>query len=748
MAARRGQIRGIVQGVGFRPFVAGLARGLGLRGHVENRGGEVIVAIEGSAAALDAFAARLPEEAPEAAQIEAARWMEVEGGLGDGFVIRASEARGEGVLAIGPDLRVCEACLAEVGDPEDRRFGYGLNACTACGPRLTITARSPWARADSAMASFPACPACQGEFEDPEDRRWHAEAIACPDCGPRLRLEALDGRGLAGPEGAIESAAELLRRGQVLGLKGVGGFQLLVDARSEAAVETLRARKRRPHKALAVMVADLRAAAELVDLTGPAAAALDSPAGPIVLLPRRGPQAAEGVAPGQPRLGLMLPTTAAHARLLAAFGGPIVATSGNVHGRPMARTLDEARAQLTGVADALLVHDRAILRRCDDSVVQVVEGRPRALRLGRGLAPARFELPGSADASLLALGGHLQHTPAYAGEGLALVWPYVGDLDEAETRVAMGEGLADLCATIGRAPTRVVCDAHPDYATTRWAEAAQRRDPSLRVDRVWHHHAHVAAVLAEHGRAAALGVSWDGAGLGTDRSSWGGEFLLVEGARFRRLAHLRPFPLPGADAAARDGLRVLAGMLAAAELPAPRLGGEQDEALARFLSIARRPRLSPSSSAVGRLFDAFAALVGLRRRSRYQAEAACALEHAAAAHGPAPAYPFGFDGARLDWRPALVGAIDERARPGLVAARVHATLISMILAVVARHRPRTVALSGGCFANALLLAGASEALRGGGVEVLSPERLPPGDGGLALGQAWVATRSEEVGACA
>lgn len=753
MRARRGQVEGIVQGVGFRPFVAGLARSLGLRGWVENRGGRVELVIAGPPADLDAFGERLGAEAPSGARIEALTWRELDAdagrALGPGFEIVASEPADDGALAIGPDLRICAACLAELDEPGDRRRGYALNACTACGPRLTLATGSPWARARSSMAAFEPCAACRREFDDPEDRRWHAEAIACPDCGPALWLEDLAGRRLADPTNAIAAAVELLGRGQILGLRGVGGFLLIVDARASSAVARLRARKRRPHKPLALMVESLAAAAELVELDAGARAALDAPAGPIVLLPRRADaELADAVAPGQPRLGLMLATTGAHAGLLAAFGGPLVATSGNVHGRPIARTVAEARAELGGVADALLVHDREIQRRCDDSVVHVVAGAARVLRLGRGLAPARVELPGAElDGPVLALGAHLQHTPALASEGRALIWPYVGDLDEAHTRAAMAASLDDLCAMVGRRPARVVCDAHPDYATTLWAEQARRREPSLIVERVWHHHAHVAATLAEHGRERALGVAWDGAGLGPDRTSWGGEFIAVEGASWARVAHLRGFGLPGGDAAARDGLRVLAGMLVAAELPAPPLGEPDLELhLDRFVRLARRPGAGlVTSSAVGRLFDGFAALVGLRRRSRYPAEAACALEHAAAAHGPAPAYPFTLDGAVLDWRPMLAAALAERGRPGLVAARVHATLLAMLLAVVARHRPTTVALAGGCFANTLLLGGAIEALRERGVEVLAPRRVPPGDGGLALGQAWIAARAGRRG---
>ena len=742
-AAQRGLVSGVVQGVGFRPSVARLARALGLAGEVANRGGTVEIVIEGEPAAVTAFIDRLPQAAPSAARIAQASWRPCDVGERVGFAIAESGGSREpdggsaGLLAIGPDLRTCGECLAELDDPQARRTGYSFTSCTACGPRLTIAATSPWERRASAMAAFPPCEACAREFADPSERRWHAEAIACPRCGPSLWLEDSDGRRLASAGAAsIETAAQLLRRGEILGLKGLGGFQLLVDAADDAAVIRLRRRKQRPTKPFALMVPDLTAAASLVRLDGPAAAlageALTGPAGPILLLPRRTGAigVADAVAPGQSRLGVMLPTTPAHALLLRAFGGPVVATSGNLQGRPIAITTAAARAELGEVADALLVHDRPILRRCDDSVVQVVGGEARTLRLGRGLAPALFKAP-ECGATILALGGDLQAAPVLASGGEALAWPHVGGLREPQTFAAMLDAQADLCRMVGRPPEVLACDAHPDYVSAVWACA----QPGARVERVFHHHAHVAATLAEHGRERALGVAWDGVGMGEDRSAWGGEFLAVDPAGARRLASLRPFALPGGDAAARDGLRSLVGLLVGADTPPPPELVSPE--LGRLLEVAARPRLSPPTSSVGRVFDAFACLLGLRRRSEYQAQAAIELEQRAAAFGPAPAYPFELDAGLLDWRPALRGAIAERREAGLVAARLHATLIAMIVTVAEHHRAPVVALAGGCFANALLLGGAVSALGARGIEVLAPRRLPPGDGGLALGQAWV-----------
>ena len=746
VAGRRAQLRGIVQGVGLRPFVVGLARRFGLTGSVVNRGGVVIVEVAGAQDRLDGFAAGLVDEAPAGARIESVTWAEVELPEREGFEIGASEAVVDGALAIGPDLRVCDACLAEVGDPGDRRFGYGLNGCTQCGPRLTVATGSPWARERSSLARFSLCGACAQELGDADDRRFHAEAIACPVCGPRLRLEDREGRTLAGPGEAIAGAVAVLERGGIVAVQGIGGFQLLVDARDETAVLRLRERKHRPSKPLAVMVADLGSARELAKLDPETAELLTSSAGPIVLVRRR-PEAklAEAITPRRPALGVMLATTPAHALLLAGLGGPLVATSGNVHGRPIARISAEARAELGEVADAWLVHEREIQRRCDDSVVQVVDGRTRVLRLGRGLAPTSVAMP-EAFAELpamIGLGAQLEAAPMLLVGGRAIAWPHVGDLDEPATRAAMIEAVADVQAMLGvEAPTLVI-DAHPDAAIRSWALAEGRRT-GAEVRAVFHHQAHVAAVLAEHGRTSALGFAWDGTGYGFDHGHWGGEVLAVEPHGATRVGHLQPFPLPGGDAAARDGLRPLAGLAHAAGLALPELGPELD----RLRPLLATPRLAPPTTSVGRLFDAVAALTGICRRSGYEAEAAQRLELAAELNPlEVTPYPFAVIAGVLDWRPMVLAMIRERERPSLVASRFHATLIAMIVTIAEAHArvepswDRTVALAGGCFANRLLLAGASERLRAAGFDPIAPERVPPGDGGLALGQLWVVGQS-------
>lgn len=731
---RRVELHGRVQGVGLRPFVAALARALELGGHVRNDGGGVVMELEGAAERLDRFAERLVSELPAAARVERAAWSRGLVPRGEaGFEIVDSRVEATPRVGVAPDLRVCDACLVEVRDSRSRRFAHPFTTCLCCGPRFSITRALPYDRARTSMAAFVMCPECQAEHDRVGGRRHHAQALACPRCGPRLALLDESGASLGGDGEALAGAIEALRRGRIVALQGVGGFQLLVDATDEAAVARLRDRKGRPTKPLAVMVASLDHARALASLEAAELEALGGAAGPIVLVRRRDDGLAPSVAPSCARLGLMLPTTPLHALLLDAVRRPLVATSGNRHEQPIALDEAEALQTLRGIADAWLVHDRAIVRRGDDSVVQVAAGVARVLRLGRGLAPLRLPLTAAPDRDhepLLALGGHLKHAPVLAVDGEALAWPHVGDLHGPAAREAMVRSLEDLERMAGRRAAVVAVDAHPDYATTAWAEASGRE-----VRRVWHHHAHVAAVLAEHGVDAALGFAWDGVGLGPDGGAWGGEALEVDAAGARRVAHVWPFPLPGGDAAARDGGRVLAGMLAAGGLPVP----EERPELGRWRSLAERPHLHPTSTSVGRLFDAAAALTGVCSHARHEGQAAMRLEDLATLAG-APPYPFARRGAALDWRPMLAQMLRERHDAPRVAARLHATLCAMVVHVTEHRRARTVALGGGCFQNRRLVETIDAALRERGIEVLIPARVPPSDGGLALGQAWVAIR--------
>lgn len=702
MIRREALVRGTVQGVGFRPAVARLASELGLGGFVRNEGGVVRIAVEGSIHAVDVFALRLPRELPVAARIESITWVDVPRQGAGAFEVVTSTS-GPARPAIPPDLVTCAACLAEVRDLGDRRFGYLFTNCTACGPRFTIVERLPYDRVRTSMRAFPMCALCAAEYADIADRRYHAEPIACPTCGPRL-----------GP-GALEAALDALRAGQIVALKGLGGWQLLCDATDEVAVRRLRERKRRPRKPFAVLVSDLQVARTVACVSDAEAAVLRGADGPIVLLRSRG-WVADSVAPDLARVGLMLPTTPLHHALAA--DGPLVCTSGNVSDEPLAVTDDEALRDLEGVADVWLGHDRPIVRRCDDAVVRIIDGRARTLRLGRGRAPTVVHL--AVGPELLAVGGHLKCAPAAAIGDEAVLWPHVGDLDGPRSRAALRDAVQGLTAFLDLRPVAIAHDAHPDYGSTRVAEAL-----GLPRIAVHHHHAHVASVMAEHGLVDALGFAWDGTGLGPDGTAWGGEVLRVDRSGAGRVAWLRPFPLPGGDAAARDGRRALAGALVAADLPVP-------EAL---LAHARVARASGMTTSAGRLFDAVAALLGICEHSGYEGEAATRLEDRATPD--AEPLPFALDGRIIDWRPALAALVDE-TDAGRGASRFHATLAAMITAVAVREGVADVVLSGGCFQNAIFAEGAARRLRAAGLRPWLAERAPIGDGGLALGQLQVA----------
>ena len=728
ITTRRARIRGTVQGVGLRPFVARLAGELDLAGRVWNASGDVLIEVEGPDERLAEFERRLAAEAPGR---PLARWTRPRRARSPrgAFRIESSERGAAGCVPVPPDRAPCAECLAEVDSEASRFAAYPFTSCTACGPRMSILREPPYDRVRTAMDRFPPCAACRREYRDPADRRCHAQAIACPACGPRLGLTDRHGCSLAHGARALGGALEALRRGAIAGLKGVGGFQLLADARNDAAVARLREGKRRPEKPFAVLFADVQMARRFARVGAVERSSLESAAAPIVLLERGGEALAPSVAPRAGRIGAMLPASPLHHLLATRFGAPVVATSGNLHDEPIAITEREARERLGGVADVFLTHDRPIVRRLDDSVVQVVEGRPRVLRMGRGLAPATVALP-LRSVPLIATGGHLKSAPAAALGDEVVLWPHVGDLHSERARRAFEESVQDMGRFLGARPAAVATDRHPDYATTLWAEGS-----GLRLVRVQHHRAHVAACLAEHGAERALGVAWDGFGLGDDGGSWGGEFLELGPEGCARVASMHPFRVPGRDRAARDTWRSLAGAEAVAG------GGLEPRSaeLRRYAKLVRSPRLAAATTSVGRLFDAVAGLTGLVRHASFEGQAAMAVEDAAAP-GAEP-YPIALCGGDVDWRPAWRAMVAERGDVPRVASRFHATLVEAIVRVVEQRRARTVALAGGCFQNRLLLAGAIRALRSRGVRVLAPERVPPGDGGLALGQAWVAAHA-------
>lgn len=737
------RVRGRVQGVGFRPFVWREATALGLAGRVGNDAEGVWIEASGPAEALAALERALRERAPPLARVTAVERTGLAAApVGRGFAIAGSSG-GPARTGVSPDAAPCADCLAEIADPAARRHRYPFANCTQCGPRYSIVTAIPYDRAATTMAGFAPCAACAAEYADPADRRFHAQPIACPACGPQAWCEAAGARV---PGDAVAVAAAWLAEGRIVGIKGLGGFHLACDATSPESLTRLRARKRRPARPFALMARDLGQIGRHARLGPVEAAILAGPEAPVVLLPAAGEPLPDAVAPGLTRLGWMLPGTPLHHMLMAAVAGPLVMTSGNLSGEPQATDNAEARARLSTVADGFLMHDRPIARRLDDGVAFVAGGRARLIRRARGHAPGTLPLPpGFAGAPpVLAFGGQMKAALCLAGDCEALLSQHLGDLDEPLTWADYRRAEADGLALFGHRPAMLACDLHPDWRTTAHAEA-RAEAAGLPLHRVQHHHAHVASAMAEAGwprRAGpVLGVALDGLGLGEDGTVWGGEFLLCSYARAERVGWLRPVPLPGGTQAQREPWRNLWAQLVAAGLdPAPLLPGRP---LATLAAMVARGVNAPLSSSAGRLFDAVACAAGLAPdRLSHEGEAAMALEAAAMRHGPAPPYPFGWDGRVLDpaplWAP-LLADLAAGAGPGRIAARFHAGFAAALCAAAAdlrtRHGAAAVALTGGVFQNALLLEGCLARLDG---PVLTHAAVPAGDGGLALGQAVVA----------
>jgi hydrogenase maturation protein HypF len=753
---RRFEVTGIVQGVGFRPFVYRLATGLSLGGHVFNHAAGVTIEIEGDAAAVDDFAGRLRAEAPPLSRIDEVRAVDLPAADERGFRIAPSEAHARARTLISPDVAVCEDCQRELRDPADRRHGYPFINCVNCGPRYTIIADLPYDRPKTTMRAFTMCPACQAEYDDPRTRRFHAQPNACAACGPRLALEDAAGRPLPAAD-PVAAAVARLRAGQIVAVKGLGGFHLAADATRSEVVAELRRRKHRDEKPFAVMVRDLEAALAFAEVDEVEARVLASVERPIVLLRRRagGPVCAE-VAPGNRRVGVMLPYTPLHHLLLApgtGVGGPLVMTSANPSDEPIVRDNDEARARLGAIADAFLVHDRDILVRADDSVVHVAAGAPRLLRRSRGFVPIPVKLPRGGP-PILAVGGELKNTICLTRGAKAFLSQHIGDLENAPTAAFLEETITHLERVLDLRPEVVVHDLHPDYHATRYALG--RTD--LRRLAVQHHHAHVLACLAEHGRVApCIGLALDGTGYGLDGTIWGGEVLLVDGTAAQRAAHFRALPLPGGERAIREPWRMALGLLHAAgaadrlERLLPRWPHAEARTAFALRDLLAREHPFPRSSGLGRLFDAVAALVGLRDQASFEGQAAMALEQVAAWDPAVPPYPLdlvpGAAGAPLVLDPAatthaLLADLEAGAAPARAAARFHATIVTTLVEVTRRVRAasgvRLVALGGGVFQNRILLEATTARLAADGFEVLAPALVPANDGGLALGQATFA----------
>ncbi len=735
------KLRGLVQGVGFRPSVFRLAHELHLRGWVLNDSAGAEVALAGREEDIRHFQARLPACLPAAADI---REIQAEAippdDLPAGFEIRSSAIQaGPRVAGILPDLATCPDCLREMFDPADRRYRYPFANCTHCGPRFSLIERLPYDRVNTTMRRFRMCPACEAEYGDPRDRRFHAQPIACPVCGPSLEYIDASGRSVARKEEALLRTVEALRAGRIVAVKGIGGFHLMVDARHERAVQRLRARKHRDEKPFAVLFPD-RAAVEKACVVAPEEADwLESAAAPIVLLHRRDPAAvAEAVAPGLSQLGALLPYSPLHHLLMRELGFPVVATSGNLTDEPICISIEETRDRLGAVAEGFLTHDRPIARPMDDSVMAVCQGRPLMMRRGRGLSPWSVSLAGIPD-GWIGAGAQMKSTVAISAGGQAVMSSHIGDLEHDGSTRLWNRTIADLSGLHGLQPVVAATDLHPAYSSTQ--SAAQWGIP---IEAVQHHNAHIAACMAEHGLdGTVLGVAWDGTGYGPDGTIWGGEFLACTRSDFQRVAWLRPFPLMGGDVAAREPRRAALGLLW--EMGAPRqppgFTPEEQAALHRMLAAGLN---TVRTSSAGRLFDAVASLLGVCQVMSHEGQAAMRLE-ALAGDLQAEPYPFTWDHGVLDWAPMIAAMMSARESPAVAAARFHATLVEMIASAALRFKWQDICLSGGCFQNRRLLAGVAQRLGGAGFRVWRHVEVPPNDAGICLGQLAVALARRREG---
>lgn len=744
------RITGIVQGVGFRPFVYRTAASWGLGGFVLNDPEGVVVEAEGTKDALEGFIESLTSRTPSLAEIVRIDRDEIPPLGEDSFRIESSETEGLPSVLIPPDIATCDSCLRELFDENDRRYHYPFINCTDCGPRLTIIRDVPYDRARTSMASFPLCEACRSEYENPLDRRFHAEPNACPVCGPRLML--LDERGNPlDSKDVLSEAHALIRQGAILAVKGLGGFHLCVDACNEDAVARLRRRKHREEKPLAVMVRDIETACAIVHLNDDERRLLLSPSRPIVICEAKTPTpVAQSVAPGMGTLGVMLPYTPFHHLLLARGCPVLVMTSANATDEPICIDNGEAVERLAGIADAFVVHDREILVRCDDSVAFVCAGHPSMIRRSRGYAPRpiplREPLP-----PVMALGAHLKSAVCIVKDDKAFISPHVGDMETPLARDFFHETIELMQRIVRVTPDIVACDMHPGYYSTTVA-------PSLStgtIVRVQHHHAHVASCMAEHRiTGPVIGLAMDGTGYGEDGCVWGGEFLVADEAAFLRAAHLKYLPLPGGDAAVKKPWRFAISVLADAMggswfETASTLGVLPNDAPPEVIEAMLKSGVnSPLTSSLGRMFDAVAVLLGLKKTVSFEGQAAVMLE-AAARTRRGDVLPYAIerlDGSWIiDLAPCIRAVVDMAVAgkdPASIAASFHATLIDCFTETTRRIRDRTrinrAVLSGGCFQNRILLEGCTKRLQEEGFEVYAPRMVPANDGGVCLGQAVVA----------
>jgi hydrogenase maturation protein HypF len=745
-------VRGAVQGVGFRPFVYRLAKELDLTGWVSNSHQGVFIEIEGGGAALREFVIRLEREKPPRAIIQSLEYSFLDAAGYTDFTIANNEERGAKATVILPDIATCSHCLMEVFQPSNRRYRYPFTNCTNCGPRFTIIEALPYDRPNTSMKSFTMCRECEREYRDPGERRFHAQPNGCPACGPQIEMWDSGGNVLAYHDEALHAVAEEVRNGKIVAIKGLGGFHLVADARSEIVVKELRRRKRRSEKPLALMYPSLKLAREHCRVSDLEERLLLSAEAPIVLLQRWSPPLAPSIAPGNPYLGVMLASTPLHHLLMRELGFPVIATSGNLSDEPICTDEQEALNRLEGIADFFLVHDRPIVRPMDDSVTCVVRGREMVLRRARGYAPLPLHLKTPLPC-VLAVGAQWKNTVALSVGRDVFISQHIGDLESSEAATAFRSIAADLPRLYDATPEVIACDLAPDYLSSKYA-AQRAGNGDAPLCPVQHHWAHVLSCMTENEvEFPALGVAWDGMGYGTDGTIWGGEFLLARENSFERVSHFRQFPLPGGYAAIKQPRRSALGALFEIggikaieqnDLPPMRDFPEGDLTLIRQMLI--KESQATVTSSVGRLFDAVASLVGLRQQISFDGQAAMDLEFAIQ---PCVSESYSFEikstaPSEVDWRPMLAEIVDDVRKgveAGAISAKFHNTLVEMIVAV-ARHVGQTrVVLTGGCFQNRYLIERGVQRLLEAGFRPYWHQRVPTNDGGIALGQIVAAGRS-------
>ncbi len=729
-----------MQGVGMRPFVARLAKQYRQGGWVANTPEGLNIVVEGDPTLQQQFLKALQINLPPLARIDTLHCRQHPATGLRHFQIKESEQGENNSPWVLPDIAACPQCIDDVFNPESRFYRYPFTSCCDCGPRYSIMTALPYDRERTSMAEFKLCPQCERDFHDPENRRYHAQTIACPRCGPELSLFNINGQCLQQGETSLQQTIQFLREGKIIAVKSIGGFQLWVDAHNQQAVQLLRARKNRLHKPFALMTADIESAGKFCRINPIEQTALTSLGAAIVLLTRSDSSLiAEAVAPDSKLLGVMLAYTPLHHLLLQEFGSPVVATSANMHNEPICISRQQVEQQLSAVADFILDHNRDILRPLDDSLLRVIADKPTILRRARGFAPLPVKLK-TAIPDTLAVGAHLHNTIAFSHGHHAILSAHIGDLENYQTRRLFNETASDMQRFFKRKPQRFITDLHADYASS--LSLAKQTSPQAPL-KVQHHYAHILSCMAEHGLLPPLlGIAWDGAGLGDDGCLWGGEFLQINDKGYSRFAHLKPFPLPGGEKAIQEPRRAALGLLYASQaVDSDAWRNLPFSAFERqtLLAALKQGVNTPTSTSMGRLFDAVAALLDLSQINHYQGQAAMTLEQCAMQHDNIDAYPFRISDEQpfiLDWRPILQGISEDLLHfpREYIAKKFHNTLVDMILNCALRAEQPMIVLSGGCFQNAYLTETALQKLNAAGFQVYRHQQIPPNDGGLALGQ--------------